>query len=80
MNLSTVFNSVSMNAMSAQASSALVPYDESKIQPHHRSELSFSFGDVQLRIKQTWETDGVAGVVWDAVSSTFIYWAPTVQY
>lgn len=49
-------------------SAALVLYDESVIPSHHRSEKLFQFSDLVIRIKQNWSRDGLAGVVWDAVS------------
>lgn len=53
----------------AVAGTALVLYDEDSILPHHKPEKSFTFGDHVIIIKQNWAKDGVAGVVWDAVSS-----------
>lgn len=47
---------------------ALVVYDETILLPHHKPHQSFQFGLNNISIKQTWAVDGVAGVVWDAVS------------
>lgn len=51
-----------------QAESSLVLYDESAIPPHYKPFKHFTFGNHSVTIKQNWAEQGVAGVVWDAVS------------
>jgi len=50
------------------SSQSLVIYNEEIIPSHHKPEKTFQFGDHRIQIKQNWADEGVAGIVWDAVS------------
>lgn len=67
--MAAIITEVKTERSEAVAGTALVLYDEDSILPHHKPEKSFTFGDHVIIIKQNWAKDGVAGVVWDAVSS-----------
>lgn len=54
--------------VSKMTSLAVVPYDESSLPVFHKAEREFIFDDISIKVKQDWQSAGVAAVVWDAVS------------